>query len=136
MIKIAGIWEIGWTTPIMEMDLWRFMIAEFNVDEFIMSPISGIANNLVKEVVSLDQAIHDNPHLNVVHVTADADVDLTDFAHPLDALYLFGTANHDTVSCMEVGHQAVRIPTLTNQGGFWPHQAAAIILYDRYLKSK
>ena len=118
----------------MEIDLWRFMMAEFIIDELIMSPISGITNNLVKEVVSLAQAIKDNPLLDVVHVTADADVDLADFAHPLNALYLFGTANLDTVSCMKEGHQAVRIPTVMNQAGLWPHQAAAIILYDRNLK--
>lgn len=135
MIKIAGIWEQGWTTPIMEMDLWRFMLKEFAIDEFIMTPISGIADDYVVEALNLEQVIFNNSDFTVVHVDAAADVSLEDFVHPKNGLYLFGTANHNTAFCEEAGHMKVKIPTAVNQAGFWPHQAAVIILYDRFLKN-
>ena len=50
MIKIAGLWELGWNTPIKEVEQWEFPLRDYGVDEFIMSPVSGISNNAVKEV--------------------------------------------------------------------------------------
>lgn len=135
MIKVAGIWERGWTAPIMEIELWRFMLREYAIDGFIMTPISGIADDFVTEYKGLEQAIDANPDFTKVHVDAGSNVNLEDFDHPENALYLFGTANHDTLHCKDESHLTVKIPTVTNQAGFWPHQAAAIILYDRYLKS-
>jgi hypothetical protein len=136
MIKVAGMWERGWTAPIMEIEQWRFMLREYNIEEFIMTPVSGIADDFVTEYETLEQAIDANPDLTVVHVDADADVNLEDFNHPENALYLFGSANHDTDFCKEDGHLSVKIPTINNQAGFWPHQAASIILNDRFLKSR
>ena len=134
MIKIAGIWEQGWNTPIKEYDLWWYMLREFDVNEFIMTPVSGIDAD-VTEMKSLEDAIKANPELTVVHVDEDGESDLLGFTHPENALYVFGRTSNSSLVYKTEGHLSVRIPTPNNFAGFWANQVAALVLYDRYLKS-
>lgn len=135
MIKVAGLWELGWNTPIKEMDLWEYPLREFAVDELIMSPVSGIKAR-VTEVASIEDAIANNPDLTPVFCHESAECSMTDFDHPENALYIFGKANCSPFNNLhkKVASQSVRIETPSNKGMLWPHQAASIVLYDRFTK--
>jgi len=133
MIKVAGMWELGWNTPIKEMDLWQYPLQEFGVDELIMAPISGIKAKVI-EVATIKDAITDNPGLTPVFCHELGDVEIKDFAHPENALYIFGRANYSPFNNIAGGDLSIRIATKLNKGMLWPHQAASIILYDRFKK--
>lgn len=138
MVKVAGYWEIGWNTPMLEHDLWIYPIQEFAVDGWYMSPVSGIAkSSFLTEVADLKEVIDANPDLTVVWVEEFGESSLEDFVHPENVLYITGKTS---LSPMNTGlakesDLSVKIETAVNGGGLWSHQAISIILYDRMLKS-
>ncbi len=136
MLKVAGCWELGWNTPIKEIDLWEYPLREFGVDELIMSPVTGIRAK-VTETESIEKTINLNNNLTVVFCHEDAEHDLIDFEHPKDALYVFGKANYSPFNNLHKTYDStsVKIQTNVNKGMLWPHQAASIILYDRFIKN-
>lgn len=132
MVIVAGIWELGWNTPIKEYDLWYYPMRDFGVDEIAMTPISGINKQGIREFDSVEQIVQ---HYQFPLVICDekGSVELQEFEHPKDALYLFGKANYSPIHFFKDA-KSLRIPTVLNRGLLWPHQAANIILYDRLLK--
>lgn len=140
IIKVAGLWEQGWTVPVLEHQNWEYPLRDFNVQEFYMTPISGIMDKWITEKQTIDEVILDNPDLTVVWVDETAEVTLSDFEHPINALYITGrTTTRPMVLSRKEEHLAVRIETKSdgsNQGMLWAHQAMCIVLYDRLLKSK
>lgn len=136
MIAVAGLWELGWNTPIKEVDLWQYPLRDFGVERFYMTPVSGINSRHVIERPALHDILAECAGLTAVFVDERAEVPLPDLDHPSDALYLFGKANYSPfLSMRRDGDMAVSIPTAANRGMLWPHQAAAIVLYDRLVKS-
>lgn len=135
-VHVAGVWELGWNTPIKEADLWEHPLRDFEVDRWWMTPVSGIGNRRVAERATLpeilDQARNDG--LTVVFVDERGETPLTDFVHPEHALYVFGKASFSPLSLRKEGEGSIVIDTPANLGGLWPHQAASIVLYDRLLK--
>lgn len=135
MIKVAGIWELGYSAPLVEFDVWQFMLRDFGVDQWIMTPVSGIAQP-IHEVAAMEDAISENPELTPVFVDEKGKTTLKDFEHPANALYLFGKASYSPFTALaQEGECSIRVETVNNQGLLWPHQAAAIVLYDRLMKS-
>jgi hypothetical protein len=59
MVVVAGMWELGWNTPIKEIDLWRYPLKDFGVDRFYMTPISGIESKKVIELFSAGIILYD-----------------------------------------------------------------------------
>lgn len=53
IVKVAGIWELGWNTPIKEIELWEYPLRDFGVDAFYMTPITGIQSQFVQEASRL-----------------------------------------------------------------------------------
>jgi tRNA(Leu) C34 or U34 (ribose-2'-O)-methylase TrmL len=135
-VAVAGLWELGWSAPLTEADTWRFMLRDFDVDHWYMAPVSGIADPAVEEYPSMEAVLDEwRGKYTVVFVDESAPVELAEFHHPENALYVFGKANgspYDVNRC-EVD-LAVRISTPERKGLLWPHQAAAIVLYDRWRK--
>lgn len=129
MIKVAGVWERGWTTPIMEFDLWAFPLRDFEVDEFIMCPVSGI-KKAVTEYENIEQVIKANPKLTPVFVSEDGEKELAEFKHPRNALYILGCVSYTPAPGKA---KSVRVATAKNMGLLWPHQAICIVLRDRWL---
>lgn len=132
MIKVAGVWELGWNTPIIEFDLWNFPLRDFGVDEFIMTPISGI-NKKVTEFNNIQEVIDNNNDLTTVFIEEYGETDLKDFEHPQNALYVLGKAGYSPLKALN-GQISVKIPTICNKGLLWPHQAICIVLNDRVSK--
>ena len=137
MIKIAGMWDLAWNTPIKEIDLWRYPLQDFGVDSFYMFPITGMCSKYVKERESLEDILKENKNSIVVFCDERAKVNLKDFEHPKgDTLYVFGKANYSPFLSMKREQDLeLRIETPHPKGGLlWGHQALSIILYDRYMK--
>lgn len=138
MIRIAGLWELGWNTPIKEADLWQYVLAEFGVERWFMAPISGIAGpSLLSEVADLQQMIDDHREegVPIVFVDEKGATPMREFKHPADVLYVFGKSSLSPLVGYGRGDASVKIETIRNSGGMWAHQAASVLLYDRMLKS-
>ncbi len=139
-IKLAGSWELGWNTPIKEADQWEFMAKEYGVHSIIMEPVSGILRSMFEETHSLLESINEHRALGYVIVFCDESCphSLSSFTHPSgeDVLYVFGKSHFSPYKAgyHQEGDPCVRIVTPNNDGGFWPHQAASIILHDRFVK--
>lgn len=136
-VKIAGIWELGWSTPIKEVELWQFPLRDFEVDEFLMTPISGIASKHVEERSTMQEIISEarSEGLTIVFVDEGGATPLREFEHPQDVLYVFGKAGSSPkILHEEEGDITLSIETPQAKGLLWPHQAASIILYDRTIK--
>lgn len=133
MIEVAGIWEQGWNTPIKEADLWDMAMRSFGVEMMNMTPVSGIFHKRVDEYHSMEDLLKAKDHLTRVYVDEKGEVELAEFEHPEDALYIFGKCGYSPLMQAGHGHLSVRIdcPKL---GMFWPHQAMALVLYDRSKK--
>ncbi|MCK5432428.1 MAG: hypothetical protein KAJ03_06770 [Gammaproteobacteria bacterium] len=135
IVKVLGFWEQGWNTPILEYDLLHFPVAEYEVQELIMSPVSGIAKQ-VTEVSGIDDALKMNPDLTPVFVDEKGETPMQDFEHPEDALYILGKASYSPYKRFEGTHpKSVRVETPTNRGRMWAHQAMCLVLYDRFIKN-
>jgi tRNA(Leu) C34 or U34 (ribose-2'-O)-methylase TrmL len=136
VVKVAGLWELGWNTPIKEIELWEYPLRDFKVDDFYMSPVTGIDSNFVKERKYFEEILEENKDLSFVYVDEASETSLAEFAHPNKALYIFGKASFSPMAMYKKSKDlSVRIDTAENKGLLWPHQAAAIVLYDRMVKS-
>jgi hypothetical protein len=142
-VCVGGYWEAGWDVPRLEYDRWQFMLKEFGVDELHMAPISGIMAGTTQTFLTEHQNLEAlivaarAAGKTVVFVDEAAEISLPDFDHPADVLYLTGRTTLSVYAAYfsaEQGDVAVKVPTMVNQGGFWAHQAMALVLYDRYLK--
>lgn len=127
-VKLAGIWEDGYNFPMIEHWLWDYPCVEYNVDEWIMTPISGLEGNMV-EMPSIQSAIDSNPELTVVFVDEKGSLELAEFTHPKDVLYIFGRSSQ---SHFDPAYISIKIKTPNSGGRLWAHQAACIILDHRY----
>jgi hypothetical protein len=132
-VEVAGHWELGWSAPITELELWRMAARSFGLSSINMTPISGIAARFVHEYASTDSMIGAFPDLTPVYIDEGGEVELSDFVHPQDALYVFGKATYSPFSARSKKGISVRIDC-PKMGLLWPHQAMALVLYDRERK--
>lgn len=132
MVIVAGIWEYGWNTPIKELDLWHFPLKEFGVDELAMTPVSGISTNKVREFHNVEDIIQ-YYEIPIIVCSENGTSTLKDFKHPKDGLYIFNRTSGGELPITP--DYSLKIETTLNKGMLWGHQAASIILYDRFLKN-
>ena len=134
MIKVAGVWELGWNAPVSEHPLWEFVLRSYGVREWYMAPVSGIQKR-VTEVRDVLEAVELNPDLTPVYVDEDGDSSLDPFVHPTDAIYVLGKAGYSPWTASGKSGMSVRIKTKVHGGMLWPHQCIAMVLHDRLVKS-
>jgi len=143
MIKIAGHWEIGYNSPIIEAYQWGYPINEWGVDQWLMCPVSGINNKYTKRGIELKEFDHyENmlgscPELTRVFIeprTKHQNPDtiwLDDFDHPEDVIYVFGSAQYNpTLKHKREQDVVVSIKTKQDTGGLWPSQCLCLVLDD------
>jgi tRNA(Leu) C34 or U34 (ribose-2'-O)-methylase TrmL len=137
MIGLLGFWDIGYSAPLTEANLWQYMAQDFAVDSWNMIPVSGI-DRPVQEWASIEDFLAaDDGTYTHVYVDEFGEDDLDTFEHPESAMYIFGQANYAPMKAhIRDGDRSVRITTARTSGLLWPHQAAAVILYDRYRKER
>lgn len=147
MVKIAGHWEIGYMTPIMEANFWNLILRDFEISEWYMVPVSGIRYNEQRNVNltefhTYDEMFEAEKSLKRVfleprtkHYNPDT-IWLHDFEHPEDCLYIFGSAHYNpTLSHKRDEDVVVSIKTIQDKGVLWSNQCLAVLLYDRMVKS-
>ena len=135
MINVVGTWELGYNTHITEFDAWAFPLRDFGVDEFIMTPVSGIdRKKFFKEAKDIPTVIAENPDLVPVFLDEEGTTLLSDFEHPENVLYVLGKASYSPWRSCGSNGISVKIPTIQQGGLLWPHQAICIALYDRMMK--
>lgn len=148
IVKVAGCWDTWEEADREYLIHWRFMIKHFGVDTLYMTPVTGIEqqpradNNDVPlhELPSLADVIANNQDLTPVIVDENGSTVLHEFKHPKKALYLFGKVGLSPLESLPQCKISVRIPSWaidpnSSLGLLHPHQAAAIVLYDRRSKS-
>lgn len=133
-VAVAGCWELGYSAPLTERDLWLFPLRDFEVDRWLMSPVSGIYEPLLEERDTLEGLEVDG--LARVFVDEHGVTELTDFDHPKDALYIFGKAGFSPLRAYGTqGDLSVRVDTPAAGGMMWPHQVAVLTLWHRRAQS-
>jgi hypothetical protein len=148
IIKLAGCWDVWQDADREYLAHWRFMVKHFGVDSLYMTPVTGIeqrprADNSdipLHELPTLADVIKKNPNLTPVIVDENGATPLAEFEHPKNALYLFGKVGYSPLESLPQCKVSVRIPSWATDpksslGLLHPHQAAAIVLYDRRIKS-
>lgn len=135
---MAGLWEFGYSTPLAELDLWRFPLRDFQVDKLYMSPVTGIRSTEVTEVHDLNELLQNlrRVGVQVVFVDEKGTTELRDFIHPTgDVIYVFGKASMSPMQAyFQEGDMSLIIKTPETKGLLWPHQCAVTLLYDRMNK--
>jgi len=147
-ISVAGHWELSWSAPLKESELWNFPLREFDVTEWWMWPVTGIIQREAKVNLHERRDLYEileeaegtrvflEPRKEFQQFPSGSNVDLPDFEHPENPLYIFGS-NHfnPTIAHVREGDPIVTIPTVRNDGVLWPHQCLVALLYDRMVKS-
>ena len=133
MIQVAGTWELGWSSPITEIDHWGMAMRSFGVERIAMTPVSGIQSRFLDEYQTIEDLLEAKQDMTFVFVDEDGEAELKDFQHPENALYIFGKANYTPFPTHGEGHLSVRIDCEL-KGMLWPHQAMSVVLYDRASK--
>lgn len=135
IIKIAGLWEFGWSCPVQELSYWTYPMKDFGVQEICMCPVTGIQpDNQVQlvEYNEISDIINANPNLTVVFVDEHGETSLCNFVHPQNALYIFGKAGQAPIATYKrEGDLSVSISTCQNLGLLWGHQAAVLTMFHR-----
>jgi hypothetical protein len=148
MIVVAGNWELSWNTPIKEAELWNLPLRAFGVPKWYMWPVSGIVHNEQQKVdLQERRSMLDilNETQDFIHVYVEQynpafkqyiPLDLREFKHPDNVMYIFGSAHYNPVTYNTMREQdyMVAIPTQGNAGVLWPHQCFVTIMYDRIKK--
>lgn len=136
-VEIVGVWELGWNSPIKELDLWEFPLKDFSVSHINMTPVTGLGVNTqcLKEFHSVEEALSTYPNHQVVFIDEAGETELSDFTHPENAIYVFGKTSYSPFKThAKPGDMSIRIDTIQKSGLLWSHQAATLILYDRMKK--
>jgi len=134
VIQVIGSWELGWNAPIKEYDLWKHMLDDFSIDKWIMSPITGISKNVI-EVPDISEYLDQQNWADVIFIDENGTIELEEFQHPENVIYVFGRTGFSAWEAFGRKGKAVKIQTPAGAiGGLWAHQAAAIVLYDRWMK--
>jgi len=132
IVEVAGTWELGWSAPITEAVMWEMVMREFGVTQLHMTPVTGISKRWIKEYSTFKDLL-DSTDLIPVFLDENGATELAEFEHPNNALYVFGKGTYSPFSSLAKEHISVRIDSV-KPGMLWPHQALAIVLYDRSQK--
>jgi len=111
--------------------VWRRLINAFNVDSYCIIDKTKAktwkgwedGNRPSKVVDNIDDALERYKSARPVHITKNGHINLVDFQHPKNAVYIFGADSGETDP-----KDGVRINVPVQ---LWAIQAASIVLYDR-----
>ena len=139
-VAVAGLWELGHNVPLSEAGLWDQPLRDFGVDEWHMSPVTGInvreRHPELTEHPTVEGMVWSlRERFNLVWVTEDAEAELSEFEHPRYACYVFGKANWSPfLNLRQPDEDAVHIRTTMAAAGLWPHQCMTVVLWHRGLQ--
>jgi hypothetical protein len=134
-LAVAGLWELGHNVPYSEASLWEMVVRDYQVDQWHMAPVTGIANEVVVEwptPAAMVEALRQK--YSLVFITEQAHCELRQFAHPReDVCYVLGKCNYSPFVQLQHGEDwSVRLGTPANDALLWPHQCLATVLWHRW----
>jgi tRNA(Leu) C34 or U34 (ribose-2'-O)-methylase TrmL len=123
------------------MEYWSFVFENWGVKEtYVKDKPEGSAHIYgdPTEITSYQELPKDRPLVIAAHQRAQyiqGSINLKDFEHPEDALYLFGYdhLNLDPEMFEGFDYQTVYIPA--KAGEMYSFQAGNVFMYDRFLKN-
>jgi len=141
MITVLGMWETTWMdAERTERRLWKQTIQAFAVDTWAMAPPQGGVFTSPVQYADLASMLAAHPGPKTFLLPSDTAaaasltyVDLHDYTHPADAIYVFGSARESLVAHVTEGDAVVSI---CSPGGahLFSSSAMAIVLADRCAK--
>ena len=140
MVTVLGIWEDVWMeSERTERRLWKQTIQAFSVDVWGMTPINGGPFTSPVQEATLAEllAAHPGhktflvPTFRTEELSAES---LADYAHPADAIYVFGNTSESLVEHIGPGDDVVTIQTPAPVDMFASAVVGAV-LYDRLTKA-
>jgi hypothetical protein len=119
MIRLAGCWDI-WNTPAEEYaKMWQFLLRGYCVDQFFMTPASGLGDQLqrdhlegLREITEYDtmaEVIVANPGFTPIVLDENGTTELRTFVHPENALYMFGRTGQSLLETLNWTGESVYI---------------------------
>lgn len=139
MVTVLGIWETVWMeSERTERRIWKQTIQAFAVASWGMTPVNGGPFTSPKQEATLAEllAAHPGPKTFLVPTFRAAELsaeNLSDYTHPKDAIYVFGSTAESMVRHIAPGDDIVTIQTPQHTDMFAPAVLAAV-LYDRSTK--
>lgn len=135
MITLVSLWESGWLDQSVEAFMWRQLVEAFGVDRLIFCPEALERRKRPEQFPDLDAALADTEGTPVYLIPQHGQA-LQLFEHPEDAVYIFGNACQSNINnARRDGTIIVQVPT-PKPVDFFAVNAAAMVLYDRMMKSE
>ena len=137
MITVLGMWEAVWMeAERTERRLWKQTLAAFGVDAWGMCGIQGGPFTTPTQHVDLAAmlAAYPGPKTFLIPPDRTATQDLRDYAHPTDAIYVFGNTHQSMAGHVTADDDVVSIFTPVASDMFG-HVTLAAVLYDRVAKT-
>jgi len=89
-VTVIGMWELDWLLPRLERRLWKQTLAAYGIKNWAMVP-GDTERGSPLEFNSLEEALTKS-HGTRVFLRPDSGIPLSEFDHPIDAVYIFGNA--------------------------------------------
>lgn len=128
-----------------EINQWSYVTSTFKVDEiFVIGPKDIVDDSSFLKNATIIDSIDDLPPGPIVLAApknanfVKGVVDLKDFVHPEDAIYVFGPDHHNFNEEDHLGKRGIDHKVyISNETRFefYAHVAAGIFMYDRRVKS-
>jgi len=120
--------ETGWLGERADTAQWEHLLVAFNIDGFwLQDTIDATLDTMTVSRVFLEpienQPLIDNTFVNLV-----------DFEHPIDCVYVFGNSASHNISLIRPEDSVVYLDTPNDSRGAFGVSIAAVVLYDRERK--
>lgn len=139
MITVIGMWEQGYSLEqtFIEDSIWKQTLNAFAVDRFVMVTYPEIYIDKVtspEQYNTMEEALASSKGERVFlsYQIVEGVVDMKDFVHPTDAIYIFGRPGDNLIRYMQPKDHKVHITTLNNTDMLGCSCVAAV-LYARSL---
>ena len=141
MVTILGMWEPTWmSAERTERRLWKQTVQAFAVDTWAMSPAQGGEFTSPVQYADLAAMLAAHPGPKTFLIPEDTAttaglsfVDLPDYAHPTNAIYVFGSGTVNMVDHVTEADDVVCICTPGSTHMFAPGVVVAVLV-DRCSK--
>jgi len=140
MVGMCFQWERNWLLPQFDMQLWEDLAKAFNIDYLCMIPDLNINATVPLEVYDDWKQFFDakRPVTKLVFLCPPEDwpdaIPLTEYKHPSECVYVFGTSFSNLPDYITSEDDVVTVETPASHQ-IWQWHTAAIVLYDRSIKS-
>lgn len=137
MVTVLGMWESTWMeAERTERRLWKQTIQAFQVDTWAMAPCKGGPFTSPVQYDTLAEMLeaHPGPKTFLIPPGRTDAIDLVDYEHPEDGIYVFGNVPQNLVSYITDEDIVVMIDT-PHQSDLFASACVSVVLYDRIAKS-